>query len=68
MNWQEGVPPPKDGHEILVAVNNGCSWEYYTVWWQNYDPIYPWAMNGQAFLTEDGFDCWTEIEEPYQIV
>lgn len=66
MLWSDMDDAPRDGREILVARNNGCSWDYYTVWWSDTGDGYPWLSDGNAYAG-DRFDMWCEIHEPYDI-
>ncbi|RVL37962.1 hypothetical protein [Sinorhizobium meliloti] len=63
MDWQEMESAPLDGTQILVARDNGCGFEYYTVWWSRHDKDYPWQSDHNAHAV-DRFDYWSPIKEP----
>lgn len=65
--WLDMKDAPRDGTEILVARNNGCSWEYYTVWWSSVKTQYPWMSDSNSY-PRDLFSAWKHIgEPPYEI-
>jgi hypothetical protein len=65
LNWQEMDAAPKDGTQILVARDNGCGWEYFTVWWSGGGRYadYPWKSDHNAYPA-DRFDYWSAITPP----
>lgn len=63
MDWQEMDSVPKDGTQILVARDNGCGWDYYTVWWCPAEEHYPWRADHNAYPV-DRFDYWSPITTP----
>lgn len=65
MMWRSMKDAPRNGTTILCARNNGCSWDYYAVWWTE-DDTYPWQESYNSYV-EDYFDYWFMITEPYQI-
>ncbi|QIG67971.1 hypothetical protein EVB55_036 [Rhizobium phage RHph_Y68] len=64
--WISMDEAPRDGTEILVARNNGCGWDYYTVW-RSLDRAYPWTSDNNSY-PEDYFSAWKPIGgPPYEI-
>jgi hypothetical protein len=61
--WQDISTAPKDGTEILVRRDNGCSWEHYVVWWGQNEETYPWVSDGNAYAS-DRFDDWMPLPPP----
>lgn len=68
MTWSSMESAPKDGQQILVAYDNGCSWNYYVVWWNPRDSSYPWYSYHDEY-PEGRFHYWRSLmdDEPYEI-
>lgn len=61
---------PKTGELLLVCRNNDVFWEYDLVYWQKYDPKYPWislTVSEQSAYPEGRLDYFTQLTEPYEI-
>jgi hypothetical protein len=65
VDWFDMAFAPRDGTAFLAGRDNGCGWDFYSVWWSGFNQTYPWQADGNEYA--DGFfDCWTPLPESPQ--
>lgn len=64
IDWQPMETAPKDGTQILIALDTACGWEFDVVYWDGYDKDYPWICGQYDGYPADRPDCWSPLTPP----